>query len=155
MPPQYDENTAYHEAGHAVIALSCERPVHRVSVLPKHEFLGICQFRKGVFRPSKDWLENEILISLAGLAAEARHTGQYAWDGAAKDLQVAQRLAVMRAGERQAEKLIRRMLSKVENLLADEQRWKAVQLMAAELLKLGEITGRAAKHLYDLACKEE
>ena len=32
--PQHDEATAYHEAGHAVVALALDRPVHRVSVLP-------------------------------------------------------------------------------------------------------------------------
>lgn len=155
MTPRYDPATAYHEAGHAVVAMALDRPVLRVSVLPKQQFLGVCQFHKGVFRPSKDWLENEILISLAGLAAEARHTGVYAWDGAAKDLHVAERLAVMRAGERQAEKLIRRSLSKVENLLADESLWDAVERIVSELLKQGEITGRTARHLYDLACKED
>jgi len=65
---------------HAVVALALGRPVHQVSILPDRERLGICEFGKAVFRPSEDWLEREILIALAGLAAEARHTGDYAWD---------------------------------------------------------------------------
>jgi ATP-dependent Zn protease len=155
MPAEHDRNTAYHEAGHAVIAMFHERPVQRVSVLPKNQFLGICQFKKGVLRPSKDWLENEILISLAGVAAEARSSGKYHWDGAAGDLQVAKRLATMRAGEKQAEKLLRRLLSKVENLLADEELWQAVEWIAEELVKHGEISGRAARHFYDQAIKKD
>jgi hypothetical protein len=47
------------------------------------------------------------------------------------------------------------MLAKVEALLADEAIWQAVELIAAELLKQGVISGRAARHLYERATKEE
>jgi ATP-dependent Zn protease len=86
MGNSYSAATAYHEAGHAVVAMILGRPVESVSVLPNRQFLGMCRFHKGVFRPSKDWLEQEILISLGGLASEAMHSGEYAWDGAARDL---------------------------------------------------------------------
>src|SRR5580658_7689333 len=118
MEPQYDETTAYHEAGHAVVALALGRPVQRVSVLPDRVHLGLCEFGKGAFRPTEDWLEREMLIALGGVAAEARHTDNYAWDGAARDLQYVRLLAVQRAGERRAQKLERRLLAKVEHLLA-------------------------------------
>ena len=52
---------------------------------------AIAQFGKGVFRPSEDWLEREILIALGGIAAEARYTGAYAWSGAARDRQYVRR----------------------------------------------------------------
>lgn len=152
MEPQQDEVTAYHEAGHAVAALALGRPVQRVSVLPDRQRLGLCQFGKGVFRPSEDWLEREILISLAGIAAEARHTGHYAWDGAARDCQYVRQLAVQRAGERQAERLERRLLAKAEHLLAQEGHWRAVELIAAELLRRGVISGRTVRHLFDQGC---
>jgi plasmid stabilization system protein ParE len=154
VPPQHDPATAYHEAGHAVVALALDRPIHRVSVVRRADLLGKCEFGKGVSRPSDDWLEREILISLAGLAAEARHTGTYDRDAAGRDLRLVYRLAVQRAGERQAERLERRLLAKTENLLADEGHWRAVELIAAELLKHGTISGRAAKHLFDRACAE-
>lgn len=143
------EATAYHEAGHAVIAMALGRSVQRVSVLPKLDTLGRCEFQKGRTRPSEDWLEREILISLAGLAAEARHTGQYAWEGAARDLQVVKRLATQRAGERHVERLQKRLLSKVEHMLAQPETWRAVQLIAAELLRVETISGRAAVHLME------
>ena len=149
MPQLNPEATAYHEAGHAVIALALGRAVQRVSVLPKLDTLGRCEFQKGRTRPSEDWLEREILISLAGLAAEARHTGQYAWDGAARDLQVVKRLATQRAGERHVERLQKRLLSKVEHMLAQPETWRAVQLIAAELLRVETISGRAAVHLME------
>jgi ATP-dependent Zn protease len=153
--PPYDEATAFHEAGHAVVALALDRPVARVSVLPGGDFLGICHFAKGVFRPSKDWVEQEILISLGGIAAEARRTGEYAWDAAERDEQYALRLATRRAGERQADRLVRRLLAKVENLLADEDCWRAVEAIAAALLRTGVISGRAARHLYEQCVEAE
>lgn len=146
--------TAYHEAGHAVVALVLDRPVHRVSIQTDRERLGACHFGKSVVRPSEDWLEREILIALAGLAAEARFTGNYAWEGAARDQQYAHRLAVQRAGERQAERLLRRLLAKVEHLLAQEEHWRAVEQIAAALLQHGVISGRTARHLFDHALKQ-
>jgi ATP-dependent Zn protease len=147
--PIHDPATAYHEAGHAVMSLALGQPVHRVSVLPNRERLGQCEFSKGVNRPSEDWLEREILISLAGLAAEAQHTGTYGWEEANRDLRYVRRLVLQRTGERQAERYERRILAKVEDLLADEGHWRAVELIAAELLKHGVISGRAVRHLFE------
>ena len=141
--------TAYHEAGHAVVALALGRTVQRVSIVPGQGWLGRCEFQKGRVRPSEDWLEREILISLAGAAAEARHTGAYAWDGAIADLRTVRRLAVQRASERQAARLERRLLAKVEHLLGQAGHWRAVELIAVELLRCETISGRAVRHLFD------
>ena len=72
MESTTDQATAYHEAGHAVLAFVLDRPVQCVSILPDRDHLGICEFGKAVYRPSEDWLEREILIALGGIAAEAR-----------------------------------------------------------------------------------
>lgn len=154
MPPTQAELTAYHEAGHAVIALFHDRPIHRVSILPSHERLGQCEFGKGVFRPSEDALEREILIALAGFAAEGRILGTYAFEGAERDLRYVRRLVLERKSERAAPRYEERMLAKVEALLGDDNLWQAVELIAAELLKHGVISGRAARHLYDQATRE-
>jgi ATP-dependent Zn protease len=153
MEPSANQATAYHEAGHAVVALALGRPVQRVSILPDRERLGHCEFKKGKFKPSEDWLEREILIALGGLAAEARFTGDYAWGGAARDHRYVHSLAVQRAGERQAGRLTQRLLAKAEHLLAQESNWRAVELIAAELLEHGVISGRAAQHLFDRGYK--
>jgi ATP-dependent Zn protease len=147
--------TAYHEAGHAVVALVLGRPIQRISILPDGDFLGACHFGKATFRPTEDWLEREILIALGGIAAEARYTNNYAWDGAARDQRYVRRLAVQRAGERRAERLQQRLLAKVENLLANEGHWRAVEKIAAGLVKCGSISGRTARHLFDLSCRED
>jgi ATP-dependent Zn protease len=148
-----DRATAYHEAGHAVVALALDRPVHKVTILPKAQRLGACEFRKGVQRPSDDWIETSILIALAGMVAEARVTGRYCPLGASQDLKVVRKLAALRASERAIDRLERRMLAKTENLLGDEALWQAVELIANELLEHGQISGRAARHFYEQALK--
>ncbi|AMV29096.1 ATP-dependent zinc metalloprotease FtsH [Gemmata sp. SH-PL17] len=154
MEQPHDEVTAYHEAGHAVIALALGRTIHKVSVLPNRERMGECRFGRGSAKPTDDWVEREILIALGGMAAEARHTGTYATEEAGQDLRFVRRLALERKSDRQVERYEQRMLDKVEYMLADEGNWKAVQLIAAELLKHGAISGRAARHLFELATKE-
>ena len=123
-------------------------------MLPNQDLLGKCEFRKGVQRPSDDWVETEILIALAGMAAEARHTGTYDRGAAGRDLRYARKLMLYRASERSLDRFERRMLGKVEHLLGDDGVWRAVEAIAAELLKLGAISGRAARHFYELATRE-
>lgn len=151
-----DELTAYHEAGHAIMALVLGRPVAFVSARPARQHLGICQFGKAVFRPSEDWLEREMLIALAGLAAELCRSGAYDQHGGGRDLASAMRLALERAGghEGKAQRLLRRSLSKAEHLLGQQANWQAVAQVAAELVRLGEVSGRAARHIYEEALRQ-
>ncbi|MBA3313222.1 MAG: cell division protein FtsH [Planctomycetota bacterium] len=155
MPPSpEDAATAYHEAGHAVVALALGQPVHRVSVRPKEQWLGRCEFQKGRIRSAHDPVETQILIMLGGLAAEARHTGHYALDGAARDLWAVRSLTERRAaGAKQVDRLERRMLDKTEHLLDQPGMWEAVESIAEELLCRTEISGRAARHLFDQAVR--
>lgn len=144
--------TAYHEAGHAVIALTQGRDVHRVSILPNKTRLGQCDLKKGTTRAAKDWLESEVLILLAGAAAEGRISGRYCWQGAARDLRQVRALTLSRAGsDHQAERLERRYLEKVERLLNSPEIWLAVELLAADLLQRQTISGRAARYHFEQA----
>ncbi len=144
--------TAYHEAGHAVMALALGRAIQKVTIAPNQNYLGACQIQKGRFKPTKDWLEDEMLILFAGMVAEAQVTGRYCPNGAAQDLRGIRRYALMRAGgDRQVERLERRLLDKTEHLLSDAATWKAVEWIAAELLAKENISGRAARHFFDQA----
>ena len=148
-PPSELVATAYHEAGHAVVALALGRPVHRVTVRPTTDRLGQCEFKKGRHQPTDDWVEDEILIALAGMAAEAKATGVYERGGAARDLRFARSLMLQRASERSLERFERRMLGKVEHLLGDDGHWRAVEAIAAELVAKETISGRQAVHLFE------
>lgn len=147
--------TAYHEAGHAVVALIVGRPLQKITIVANRERLGLCHLQKGRSKPSKDWLEDEILILMAGMAAEAQLSGFYNTAGAEQDMRMARRLAIMRAGSvQQAERLERKLLAKTEHVLADESHWKAVQKIAKDLIERETISGRAAQHWFELAVQE-
>lgn len=149
--------TAYHEAGHAVMALELGRPVHKVTIVPGQSDLGmrrdgVCHIQKGRSKASKDWLEDEVLILFAGMVAEARWTGNYCYEGAAQDLRQIRRYAMMRAdGAKQIERLERRWLSKTENYLSDPALWAATERIADALVQDQTISGRAARHWFDEA----
>lgn len=152
--------TAYHEAGHAVMGLSLGRPIHKVTIAPGQlqtggVRLGACKIQKGRFKASQDWLEDEVLILLAGLVAEAHFTDQHCQQGAAQDLQAVRRLLQSRAtNERQLERLERRLLDKAEHLLSDEGHARAIELIAGELLQKETISGRAVRHLFEQALQQ-
>ena len=148
------EATAYHEAGHAVIALTLGRAVERVTIVPNQGYLGACHMQKTRVKPTKDWLEDEILILLAGMVAESRVTGQMYSAGASQDLRGVRRLVLMRTdGQKQVERLERRLLDKTEYLVNDDVHWAAIQTIARELLIHQTISGRAARHHFEQAIK--
>ena len=120
--------TAYHEAGHAVIAIVVGRAVNKVSIIPGGNRLGACKMSKGRKKASQDALEADLLILLAGLAAEGRKSGRYNMGGAAQDLKNAEKLALSRAGNsRQAEKILKRTLDKVHHLFDQSANWTATK----------------------------
>lgn len=149
--------TAYHEAGHAVMAVSLGRTIQKVSIAPgKSRFgasrLGHCEIKKGVKKGSHDRLEDDVLILLAGMVAEAKLTGQYCQQGAGQDLRdVANLLCTRAASPRQHETLQRRMLSKTEHLLGDDVHVEAIREIAQELLAKTTISGRLVRHYFHQA----
>lgn len=152
--------TAYHEAGHAVMAVSLGRSIQKVTIKPgRSQFgeaqLGVCELKKGRSKRSKDLLEDEVLILFAGMVAEARFTGQYSPQGASQDLRVIGRLLDRRANSpRQIERLQRRLLDKTEHLLHDEGHAQAIEMIAQELIEKTIISGRAVRHFFDQAQKQ-
>ncbi|MCX7858075.1 MAG: ATP-dependent zinc metalloprotease FtsH [Deltaproteobacteria bacterium] len=74
IPFEERRNTAYHEAGHALVAkmLPGTDPIHKVTIIPRGRALGITQQLPIDDRHtySKDYLLNNITILLGGRAAE-------------------------------------------------------------------------------------
>ncbi|MDA0283744.1 MAG: cell division protein FtsH [Planctomycetota bacterium] len=153
--------TAWHEAGHAVMAVSLGRPIEKVTISPAQlqtggSRLGICKIQKGRSKASNDQLEDEVLILLAGMVAESRFTGRYCTDGASLDLENVERLLSMRAtSERHLDRLTKRMLDKTEHLLGDKGHANAVELIANELLRHVTISGRAVRHYFQQAMQQD
>lgn len=72
--PQELKNTAYHEAGHAILALllpECD-PVHKVSIIPRGRALGVTMTlpEEDKYSRSRTELESRICMILGGRAAE-------------------------------------------------------------------------------------
>ncbi len=145
--------TAYHEAGHAVMATILGRNIQKVTIKAGQiqaggTRLGLCELSSGRRRSSHDALEDEVLILLAGMVAEAKITGRYCHLGAAQDLRHAASLLRERAGsEDQAQRLQRRMLDKAEHLLSELGHSQAITNVAAELVERTKISGRAVRHI--------
>lgn len=152
--------TAWHEAGHAVMAVSLGRSIEKVTISPSRlqtggSRLGACMIQKGRVKASSDQLEDDVLILLAGMVAESRFTGRYCTEGAAQDLGYVERMLSMRAtNERQLERLTRRMLDKTEHTLNEKGHAKAVELVAQELVRKVTISGRAVRHFLDQAMQQ-
>tara|TARA_R110002072_G_scaffold303069_2_gene492723 strand:+ start:65826 stop:66365 length:540 start_codon:yes stop_codon:yes gene_type:complete len=151
--------TAWHEAGHAVMAVSLGRSIEKVTISPAQmqtggSRLGICKIQKGRSKASNDRLEEDVMILLAGMVGESRFTGRYCVDGAAQDLAFVERLLSTRANNgRQLERLTRRMLDKTEHVLAEERHFEAIKLIANELVTKVTVSGRAVRHFFEQATR--
>jgi cell division protease FtsH len=98
MSPAEKERVAYHEAGHALVALSLEhgRPVHRVSIIPRsigtlgHTLQLPTEER---FLMTRSELSDQLTVMLGGRAAEEiTYKGEIS-TGASDDLERASELA--------------------------------------------------------------
>jgi ATP-dependent Zn protease len=157
--PSESENrllkTAFHEAGHAVMAQIVGRPIEKVSISPAHLHsggmrLGVCKLQKGRKKSSKDALEDEVMILFAGMVAESYLTGEYCRQGAGQDLRMIRRLLLNRGGsERSLQKLEKRILEKTEHTLDDRAHLNAIQRVAEKLVENESISGRSVRHLLD------
>jgi len=146
--------TAYHEAGHAVVALSLGRSIEKLSIVRNSIRLGAVQLGKGRNGRKQDYFEIEALILLGGVVSEAMHTGEYNWGGAQQDLRALRRLSLARVDtEQKAERLERRLLDKTSHHLDQAGHWEAVESIVKELIKLRAMSGRAARHLFEDAMK--
>lgn len=152
--------TAYHEAGHAVMALSFGCPIKKVTIVPGRSWLGqyrlgVCELQKGRSANAKNRLDDEIVILLAGMVAEAHFTSRYCEAGAAEDLRAVRRLLCHRVGsDKQHARLHRRLLARTEYLLDDEATALAVEMVATELVQKQTMSGRAVRHFYQQAMRK-
>ena len=159
IPDASDEliATAYHEAGHAVMAISLGRNIQKATIAPAQmtansKRLGAVKMQKGRSKSTNDALEDEVLILFAGMVAESQRTGKYDERGAASDLRAIGRILETRARtEKQFEKLHRRLLEKTEHILSDEVHSKAIRWVAEALIEKESISGRLVKHFINQA----
>ncbi|MEM6625795.1 MAG: ATP-dependent zinc metalloprotease FtsH [Pseudomonadota bacterium] len=98
MSDKEKELTAYHEAGHAIVALSVPAadPVHKATIIPRGRALGmVMQLPEGdKLSMSKIEMTSRLAIMMGGrVAEEVRFGDDHVTAGASSDIQQATRLA--------------------------------------------------------------
>jgi len=146
--------TAFHEAGHAVMAQLCGRQVTEVEIVGDREHTGMVHSL--AFPPDpedgatpdteSDDIERHLKIILAGTVAEATVSGRQGWDETSEDLDAAVRLGMRLVDDCED------VLPLLEKLGADVKRdllrhWQAVETLAAELLDRKTLTGSEVRKL--------
>ncbi|MBL4817756.1 MAG: ATP-dependent zinc metalloprotease FtsH [Deltaproteobacteria bacterium] len=91
------ENTAYHEAGHALVSILIGKevdPVHKVTIIPRGGALGMTMQlpTEDRYSMSKTFAENQIAILMGGRIAEELTFGEMT-SGASNDFQKASEVA--------------------------------------------------------------
>ncbi len=90
IPEEEKRSTAYHEAGHAIVAtlIPGADPIHKVSIIPRGMALGVTQQLPIDERHtySKDYLKDNITILMGGRVAEELVRGELT-TGAGNDIE--------------------------------------------------------------------
>lgn len=97
MTDEQKKTTAYHEAGHAIVAMYLDGPtdpVHKVTIIPRGRALGVTMQlpEEDKFTYDRKYLENQISILMGGRLAEELVMNQMT-TGAGNDIERATNLA--------------------------------------------------------------
>ncbi|MDH3816433.1 MAG: hypothetical protein OEV48_18210 [Acidobacteriota bacterium] len=146
--------TAFHEAGHAVMAQLCGRQVTEVEIVGDREHTGMVHSL--AFPPDpedgatpeaeNDDVERQLKIILAGTVAEAMVSGRQGWDETSEDLDAAVRLGMRLVDDcEDVLPLLKDIGADVEQELG--RHWAAVEMLAVELLDRKALTGSEVRRL--------
>ncbi len=155
MAPDFAERlSAYHEAGHAVMAQLCGRQVTEVEIIGDREHTGSVQSLAYLPDPVEfDRPEDEaeevvrrLKVILAGIVAEEIISGREQWDDSNQDLDTAVRLAMRLVDDCED---VMPLLEETRTEMKRELRrhWSAVEMLAGELLVHKVLTGSEVRRL--------
>jgi hypothetical protein len=152
------ELTAYHEAGHAVVAFALRRAVKDVSIVPDDDSNGRLVNHKlpDTFCPdvnndgrTRSFVEREIMIFLAGGVALEKFQGHRGALGDGEDLRYATDLASYVCGNLEEScAYVAWLRARTKLLLNQPWNWRAVVDLVRALLEHKELSGRAARQIF-------
>jgi len=98
MSDEERENTAYHEAGHAVVGLNMEGslPIHKATIIPRGRALGMVQYmpERDQISQSRQEMIARMAMAMGGRAAEELHFGyDKVTSGASSDIEQVTKIA--------------------------------------------------------------
>ncbi len=153
--PDFAERlSAYHEAGHAVMAQLCGRQVTEAEIIGDREHTGSVQSLAFLPDPAEfDRPEDEaeevvrrLKVILAGTVVEAMVAGREHWDESNQDLDTAVRLA-MRLVDDCEDVMPLLEETRIEMIREFRRHWSAVEMLAGELLVHKVLTGSEVRRL--------
>jgi len=155
---------AYHEAGHAAVAVYFRIGLKRVSVVPDPNYDGICsQVQQTWFekldREDSDSItkkaERQMMVALAGPEAQRKFAPTSIRRHQARgDIKAVFECAFSICGSaEEASALVELLRIRTRNLLGMPFVWKGVKALAKQLLKRNEISGKHAKAIIESADK--
>lgn len=143
--------TAFHEAGHAVMAELCGQHLTRVEIEGDSEHAGSVESLRFPPDPSENAspaasIEARLKCVLAGTVAEGRVSGRDGWDESSEDVELAVRLAMQLVDDcEDVLPLLEDVREVVEDVL--DRNWRAVEALAAELLGRRSLSGAEVRKL--------
>lgn len=153
ISPLTDIDAAYHEAGHATVALMHGWPLDKVTIVPSETTLGHVAMRS-IPHTTTELRRMAAEIAWAGLFAQSLYRKTQIWDGderarvvasffvarhgAGSDLRDV--LAVIAAHPEETEALTYGALRAVDDLLSNPEIWAAIGVLAEALISRGTLT---------------
>lgn len=143
-------STAYHEAGHAVVATLLGFQFQHVTIAPDEDYLGSVLYERytmflnvGHRAYAKD-LRDYLVANRAGPLAEERHTGHWNEDGASSDDQHFWSMLWRMYGERQ-DRHARDLTRQARQLVSAH--WPSIERVARALIEEKTIQFDAVERL--------
>lgn len=136
--------TAYHEAGHVVVAEVLGRRVHSARIdcrggLVRNAKSPRLDLRRQPRTLRERWArEREVIIYFAGLIAEERFSGKRTLDGVESDFLAIEKILGARSGRKEETIAYGRWLYERSASLVLEH-WSIIARVAKELMKLGQL----------------
>jgi hypothetical protein len=157
-PREGERLTAFHEAGHALMAELCGQQITSVEIVGDAEHAGSTEALRlladpdenATSRDARGGVECRLKCLLAGVVAESMVSGRRRWDDTTGDLDLAVRLAMKLVDDCED------VLPLLEDIAADleaelERRWPAVEMLAGELLRRKRLSGPEVRQLLNHA----
>jgi hypothetical protein len=151
------ELAAYHEAGHTVAMFLFGHAIDHVSIVPDEDSHGRAiskSFLDEISDDGSNWsiemrqrFEEEIIVFLAGPAAQERFSGNRHVASEGDDLAKAMSIAIERLGmpENEADAYIKWLDIRASSFVTSRLRWPLVESIARELLARGHFDGAFAE----------
>jgi ATP-dependent Zn protease len=151
--------TAYHEAGHAVMAYEFGHATHHVTIVPDREVGSLGHHQSAPFpawlKPdieinsrTEKRIEQEILVRLAGMAAEQKFCGRNNWKGAGSDFHSAIDMASYVFGMgKLLDKYMSFMVERARAQMSHPRIWVQVEAVAEALLKRQTLSGKQIREI--------